>query len=240
MLTGHSAETSSTQLTRKIVGFLTPIIGAFSLVSTHAIAQPAMDPLNPTCPANPDWSTHREMRFTAQDVDGRRVLLAEGQIDDDMVQRLEQALRDPQIEEVWLRSPGGNAMVGNRAGRLLRGSGVSTRIPSGWTCFGACAFMFMGGITRQVDDGGFFMVAAGVSDFTEADVAGGGAELANEIAEASALLANDDNDYLIRMGLSRNLLADILHRRSEDGSTRRCLSQEELRRYNVVNQVFRR
>ncbi|MGQ0590827.1 MAG: hypothetical protein ACT4N8_15090, partial [Sphingosinicella sp.] len=83
------------------------------LCSTAAQAQ-QMDPSNPTCPQSPNVSNYREMRFTPQTVNGRRVLLAEGMIDDNLIPRLQAALRDESIEEMWLRSPGGNAQVGNQ------------------------------------------------------------------------------------------------------------------------------
>ena len=53
----------------------------------------------------------------------------------------------------WLRSPGGNARIGNQAGRIIRDNGLQTRIPEGWACFSACNFLFMGGFARFVDPG---------------------------------------------------------------------------------------
>ena len=44
----------------------------------------ATDPLNPTCPQELNWSTYRQMRFTLDQSEGRRVLRAEGLIDEDM------------------------------------------------------------------------------------------------------------------------------------------------------------
>jgi hypothetical protein len=206
-----------------------------------------MDPVNPTCPTNPNWSTYQQMRFTPQDVNGKRVLLAEGAVDDNLIPRLEAALRDDTIEEIWLRSPGGNAQIGNQAGALIRRSGLPTRIPAGWACFSACNFLFMGGFARFVDEGGLFVVH--MFTFTRNREAirqartGGDAStvgLIGDIEQQSALLASEDNDFLIRMGLSRDLLTEIMYRQravseSSDQSTRRCLTQAELRRYNVVN-----
>ena len=53
------------------------------------------------------------------------------------------------------------------------------------------------------------------------------------------LLASEDNDFLIRMGVSRKLLTDIMYKQQavkRDGnpSTRYCLSQAEVREYNVM------
>ncbi len=222
------------------------IAGLAGIFSAEAsIAQ--MDSNNPTCPRSPNWGSTGPMRFTPQTVNGKRVLLAEGGIDDNLLPRLEAALRDESIEEIWLRSPGGNAQIGNRAGTLIRTSGLPTRIPAGWACFSACNFLFMGGIARFVDAGGLFIVH--MFTFTNNREAirqarqGGDqstAGLISDIEQNSALLASEDNDFLIRMGLYRTLLTEVMYRQravgdAEDRSTMRCLTQAELRRYNVVN-----
>lgn len=216
------------------------------LAAEGARAQADRD--NPTCPASPNWSNYRQMRFTPQEVNGRRVLLAEGMIDDDVVPRLQAALDQHQdIGEIWFRSPGGNARVGNEAGRIIRQNGMVTRIPAGWACFSACNFMFMGGVARFVDPGGLFMVHmfthTGDRDVIRQEVAQGEdntVSLIGEIEQQSALLASEDNDFLIRMGVSRLLLTEVMYRTSavqdaNNRETRRCLTQEEVRRYNVVN-----
>ncbi len=61
-----------------------------------------------------------QMRFTQQTVNGRPVLLAEGLIDDNMMPRLQAAVRGFQGDEIWLRSPGGNARSATRPGAILR------------------------------------------------------------------------------------------------------------------------
>ena len=189
------------------------------------------------------------MQFSVDQRDGKKVLLAEGAIDDQLVPRLKAALKQHEpIDEIWIRSPGGNAKVGNEAGRVIRQTMVPTRIPSGWACFSACNFLFMGGIARYVDPGAHFIVhmfthtddrsliASEVMRGTESTVG-----LIAEIEQGSALLASEDNDFLIRMGVSRKLLTDVMYRQKAveevggDRSTRRCLNQEEVRRYNVMN-----
>jgi hypothetical protein len=66
-------------------------------------------------------------------------------------------------------------------------------------------------------------------------------ELIGEIEQDAALLASEDNDFLIRMGVSRKLLTDVMYRQKavagqgEDKSTRRCLTQAEVLQYNVAN-----
>ena len=64
-------------------------------------------------------------------------------------------------------------------------------------------------------------------------------ELIGEIEQLSALLASEDNDFLIRMGISRKLLTDIMYRQlatgGKDGEGERyCLSQQEVVEYNVM------
>lgn len=227
------------------------IVALFALAAAQG-AQAQRDPNNPTCPQNPNWSLNRQMQFTQQQVNGRTVLLGEGFIDDDLVPRLEAALRDnPQAEELWLRSPGGNARVGNQAGRVIREAGIPTRIPSGWACFSACNFLFMGGIARFVDNGGLFIVHmfthTNNREVIRQEVAQGEDNtigLIGEIEQQSALLASEDNDFLIRMGVSRDLLTEVMYRTSavqdaRNRETRRCLTQQEVVRYNVVTPEWR-
>jgi hypothetical protein len=224
------------------------------LVSLAALAATAsaeaqrvpMDPANPTCPQTPNWSSYREMRLTEQEVNGRRVLLAEGMIDDNLLPRLRQALTSFQGDEIWLRSPGGNARIGNQAGRLLRENNMTTRIPAGWACFSACNFLFMGGGIRHIDPGGLFIVhmfthTGNREVIREARQEGEESTvgLIGEIEQQSALLASEDNAFLLRMGISRDLLTEIMYQTSavpagRNRATRRCLTQAEVNRYNVV------
>lgn len=217
-----------------------------ALLATPA-AQAAVDPKNPTCPAELDWSSNARMLFNAQTIDGRKILTAEGAVDAGTLERLAMAIdQHGPIDEIWLRSPGGNAQVGNAAGRLIRELGIPTRIPSGWACFSACNFVFMGGPIRMVDPGGLFIVHmfthASDRQYIEDKVADGDAiGLIGEIEQESAMLASDDNDFLIRMGVSRKLLTEVMYaqkaleEQGADRSTRRCLTQDELHEYNVAN-----
>ena len=214
---------------------------------TAQVAQAQNDPNNPTCPSSPNWSNYPEMRFTVEEIDGRKVLLAEGRIDDNLIPRLQAALESFQGDEIWLRSPGGNARIGNQAGRIIREYGLQTRIPQGWACFSACNFLFMGGFARFVDPGGQFIVHmfthTSDREAIRSQVAQGEDNtigLIGDIEQQSALLASEDNDFLIRMGLSRRLLTEVMYRTSavadsSNRETRRCLTQAELREYNVVN-----
>jgi hypothetical protein len=213
------------------------------LVSTSAPA--AVDPRNPTCPKELNWSNNRTMQLTFREQSGKRVLLAEGAVDAGLVPRLKAALEQYKpIDEIWLRSPGGDARVGTEAGKTIRESMAITRIPSGWACFSACNFLFMGGRGRIVDPGGQFIVHmfthTGDRQTIEAEVLRGTDNtvgLIGEIEQDSALLASEDNDFLIRMGVSRKLLTEVMYQTSAvgDGATRRCLTPEEVRKYFVAN-----
>ena len=189
------------------------------------------------------------MRFTLDTAGGRRILRAEGVIDDGAATRLAEALaKNAPVEEIWLSSPGGNALVGNETGRLVRKAMIPTRIASGAACFSACNFIFMGGPIRSVDVGGLFIVHMfthtadrALIDVEVAKGANATVDLIGEIEQSSAVLATEDNDFLIRMGVSRKLLSDVMYQQKAiegqgtDRSTRRCLTAEELKRYNVVN-----
>lgn len=212
-------------------------------------AQSAVDPLNPTCPPEPNWSNYPEMQFTFEDINGRLILLAEGRITENTPARLRAALDEREPVEIWVRSPGGNARAGNEAGRIVRERLYNTRIPSGWACFSACNFLFMGGDARFVDAGGLFIVHmfthTGDRAAIRSEVSRGVDNtigLIGDIEQQSALLASEDNDFLIRMGVSRLLLTEVMYRTravadtSGDRSTRRCLTQAEARRYNVATE----
>jgi hypothetical protein len=225
-----------------------PLAALTALALLTGAAPPKMDAENPTCPAEPDFGPKTAMTLTPADKGGKRVLLAEGAIDSTLPARLKAAIEaDDRIEEIWLRSRGGNARAGNEAGKIIRSyRGMLTRIPAGWACFSACNFVFMGGDRRVVDNGGVFMVhmfthTGDRAAIDEVVIEGSKAttEYIASVEQSSALLASEDNDFLIRMGISRKLLTDVMYRqqavKSEDNpSTRYCLSQAEVRAYNVM------
>ena len=207
-----------------------------------------MDPVNPTCPLNPDWSNNPTMKLTVEKRAGMKVMLAEGRVDPGLPDRLSAALKaNSDVTEIWLRSPGGDARAGNAAGRVIRSNfGLGTRIPSGWACFSACNFVFMGGQPRLIDPGGVFMVhmftRTGDRSAIDMSVALGTdatKELIGDIEQDAALLASEDNAFLIKMGVSRKLLTDIMYQQravatAEDKSTRRCLTLDEALKYGVT------
>lgn len=224
------------------------LVPAIALLWSAAAPAAVMDPDNPTCPKQLDWSTYRQMKFTLDTSGGHRILKAEGAIDDGVAAHLQDALKaNAPIDEIWIRSPGGSARAGNEAGTMIRQSGIPTRIPEGWACFSACNFLFMGGVIRYVDPGGFFVVHMfthlGDKEAVKEELKQGSDEaidLIGDVEQDSALLASEDNDFLIRMGVSRKLLTDVMYQQKaiadqEDKSTRRCLTPEEAAKYNVAN-----
>lgn len=232
---------------------LRAVCAGAALVSVAAsAAAPARDPLNPSCPKELNWSTYRQMRFTLDDSSGSRILKAEGAIDEGVPQRLEEALnQNAPIDEIWLRSPGGDARAGTEAGKVIRKTTIPTRIPQGWACFSACNFMFMGGWARFIDPGGLFIVHmfTHLSDkeAVRQELNGGTDKaigLIGDVEQDSALLASEDNDFLIRMGVSRKLLTEVMYQQkavttsNEDKSTRRCLTQDEVYKYNVATKLL--
>jgi hypothetical protein len=230
-----------------LAGRIRTAAGACLLLLNVAAAQP-MDAENPTCPKHLDWSTYPEMKFTLETINGVRVLKAEGQIDEDVAVRLQDALKtNAPVQEIWIRSPGGIARAGNEAGKVIRASGIPTRIPAGWACFSACNFVFMGGAIRFVDPGGVFAVHmfTHVADkqAVKSELAKGTDQaigLIGDVEQDSALLASEDNDFLIRMGVSRKLLTEVMYHQKavaegQDKSTRRCLTNAEDIKYNVAN-----
>jgi hypothetical protein len=104
----------------------------------------------------------------------------------------------------------------------------------------------MGGVVRHVDQGGLFIVHmfTHTSDrqAIRQQVARGEDNtigMMRDIEQDSALLASEDNDFLIRMGISRRFLTDIMYQQNavqdaQNRSTRRCLTQDEANRYFVA------
>ncbi len=225
------------------------LVAAAGALAVGGGAGAASDPLNPSCPKELNWSTYPRMKFTLDTSTGSRVLRAEGAIDEDVAGRLAEALEaNGPIDEIWLRSSGGDARAGNEAGKLIRKASIPTRIPAGWACFSACNFMFMGGPIRFVDANGHFVVHMfthlGDKDAVRSELKKGtdnAIGLIGDVEQDSALLASEDNDFLIKMGVSRKLLTEIMYQQKavatggDDKSTRRCLTAAETMKYNVAN-----
>lgn len=234
-------------------------------VALLAIATSAFQPLaakHSTCPLDrpgvAQLSASETLQANVLQVGPDRVLVLEGGIDAKAPETIAGALRSAgAISEIWLRSPGGNAAAGNRAGEVIRRSGIPVRIRDGWWCISACNFLFFGGALRTIDPGGVFAVhmATRVNDPNyQSNVArltkrGATGSVLEEIAkreQGMAQLTADDIDVMLRMGISRKLLSDVMYAQRADSfrggrddaanaETYRCLTREEMVRYNVVN-----
>ncbi|MBY0392653.1 MAG: hypothetical protein K2Q27_05235, partial [Novosphingobium sp.] len=91
-------------------------LAGFALVAAKPAAI-VMDKDNPSCPAAPDWGQAKAIALTAEDRGGKHVLIADGIIDSTLPKRLKAALdADERIEEIWIKSRGGDARAGNLAG----------------------------------------------------------------------------------------------------------------------------
>lgn len=227
------------------------VLGAAS----SALGAEPRDVNNPSCPplSTMQFADWKKMVFTLDTSSGRRVLVADGGIAAGSAAALEKALQDNQpVDEVAFRSPGGSAEEGMKIGFLLRKTGMPTRIPAGYWCASACSFAFLGGPVRTIDPGGNYAVHM----FTAVSAEGmrrpvadardphGLDELLAQVAgleQNSALIASEENDYMIRMGASRKLLSEVMYKQKAkdfDGTglaTLRCLTAEEAHQYNVVN-----
>lgn len=179
-------------------------------------------------PARPGWDDP-VLHLKVERIDREQVLLIEGRIGPDLPQQMEAMLvRYPDVGEIRLHSSGGDAASAMAAGRRLRAEGnFATHVPAGWGCTGACALLFLSGAVRSVDPDGIFDIGR--------FYAGEGGEPS---ASSAARQSFDVVDYLIRMGVSRRLLANAFDREASAASAtppRLCLTPDELRRYNVAN-----
>ena len=231
------------------------VAGLVMLVATQANARAEVDANNPTCPRIDSvfGPLGRPMVIGVDKVGGRRVLKLQGAIAAGLGERIRQEIKKHQpLDEVWLGSSGGDAAEGLKIGRVIREAGLPTRVPNGWGCASSCNFAFLGGPIRSVEPKGVFAVhmftvtnSDDYRSFVELIRKTPNAEpILNNIArreQASAMLASESNDFIIRMGVSRNLLTEVMYPQKADNfdpqnmSTLRCLSAAEMVRYNVVN-----
>ncbi len=196
---------------------------ALAAIPAAATAEPS-DCLSEAAPVAADAS-RQPMRFTLDERGGATILRAEGTIDPGAAQRLAPLLEsDP--DEIWFDSPGGDMAEALRIGHAVRARGTVTRIPSGARCVGACAEAFLGGIAREVDQGG----RLGFTAVPLSDPASPQTQAERE--NAAARWAEERADYYIRAGISRGLLRLQL----DTPAPGICwLSDAGLRRYNVIN-----
>lgn len=235
-------------LSRRLIALA--VVGILGTGNADVWAQGARDRDNPTCPGARNYGNSETMNFRLDLSGGRRVLIAEGRIGRNDAERLRLFIATHlPIDEIWMRSPGGVAIQGPAIGDVIRRFGIPTRVPAGWWCVSACNFAFLGGPIRVIEAGGVYAVHmftvvnnSGYVDDLKRDHTYG--DLIDRIArneQSSAMVAAEQNDFLIRMGVSRKLLTEVMYKQKAhvvddaDRSTIRCLTREEMRRYNIAN-----
>lgn len=95
------------------------------------------------------------MEFTSDEVDGQRILLAQGRIDAGDADRLRARLNDAKTArqayfQVQFKSPGGNLVEGIEIGEALRAHDMYVYVPKGAYCISACTVAFLGGTKRDM------------------------------------------------------------------------------------------
>lgn len=190
-------------------------------------------------------STAWALDVEGRDVNGRAIVFVSGEFKYGDATRFGRTLaRFDRIDEVWFSSPGGNVTAALEIGRLLRKSGLATRVPSGAICASACAYAFIGGVFRAVDPKGRVGVHnSSVSDDDELmeelsrlirrHGAEGARELVIMVEKAAAEMAAAQGRFLLEMSVSSDLMKPIT---STDYREMHWLSRRELVRYNVVNE----
>ncbi|WP_457097488.1 hypothetical protein [Lysobacter sp. P5_B9] len=155
-------------------------------------------------------------------------ILARGTFDDEAAIRLLQLLvAEPAARTVAFDSPGGSLTSGLAIGRLIRAMGLNTRIASSYeeeafatdgastefrvvakdaVCFSACAYAFMGGVSRTLEEEGRY----GVHQFF-----GGQSETSQADTQVAVAMISQ---YMKEMGVDRELL-DVASLTSADGIT---------------------
>ena len=81
----------------------------------------ATDPKNPTCPAEPDWGPAKAMTLTPRDVDGGRVLVAEGIVDATLPERLKAAIDKRRTPGRFILTGSANVLLVPRLADSLAG-----------------------------------------------------------------------------------------------------------------------
>jgi hypothetical protein len=206
------------------------LIAAFALLLEARIA--ACEPLR------------FELHGNGGNCNGCEWLAADGEITIDSADRLLAYLQKEKLPDwrgsVLLNSPGGNLIGGIKLGEAIRKQGMSTEIgrsvPDGaldWThqkhegaCVSACAFAFLGGVSRSV--GG----KIGVHQFyNEAAIVNPSAKVFNAIDfSAQQLLSALLIDYVMHMGVDPRL---VVMASSISPTEVHYLSQEEAEELKV-------
>jgi hypothetical protein len=163
------------------------------------------------------------------------MILAQGELDPGAPERLKKILQSMNVyPRVVFDSPGGNLLAGVQMGELIRSWGLNTAIGLGYMketpdgmhavaldvgCYSACAYAFMGGVSRYVLDGAHF----GVHQFSGA--------VENQQASTQVTLAFL-SQYMKRMGVDRDLL-DVASLTSADDVTE--IAHQDAVQFNLDN-----
>lgn len=84
---------------------------------------------------------------------GRSVIIARGELADRDSQRLTGLIaRTGRVDEIWLDGIGGPRVEGQRFGATVRQVGLTTRVPRGAKCAGACVDVLLAGLQRIVEE----------------------------------------------------------------------------------------
>ena len=108
-------------------------------------------------PPTPDMPTR--LMLSDAELDGRNVVRMVGTVapgDGDRVAALlaNRFKAEDAPEALLLHSPGGSVGAALALGRVVRDLGIATEIAPGDLCLSACPYLFAGGATRTVQDGG--------------------------------------------------------------------------------------
>ncbi|WP_417204943.1 hypothetical protein [Antarctobacter sp.] len=109
-------------------------------------------------------------------------------------------INQPQLDAVFLSSPGGDLKSGLDIGRLFRANFIRTIVRSGEECSSACAYAFLGGVDRTVESEGSvgfhrFLLPEGTSRLVDA----------NTMIRQAQALSGELLEYTITMGADARL-----------------------------------
>lgn len=133
---------------------------ALFLLAGHAGAQvlPGVDPDTPASEARiPDmvFTTHRYCPEGECETVGLGVGTLRGDTPDKLKSFVAQ---HPTVRTLYLHGPGGELTGGLKLGLAIRQLGLNTALTGKMRCFSACAYAFVGGVERWVEEGGLLGV----------------------------------------------------------------------------------
>lgn len=103
------------------------------------------------------------------------------------------------IDTIAFNSSGGSLMPGVEIGRMIRDMELNTVVPKGGYCYSACAYTFMGGVERSIEEGSpFAMHRPYFNDSFDSAAAGDYVDGYNSGIVAGVMITY----YLIEMGLA--------------------------------------